>query len=85
MCGTASRALATLRRVEIGTFDVGNAIHNRIADIGSLLEAKATAFGIDENVHFAAVRRHIRDSLFESAEGVELNERPGRVFSDSRK
>ena len=48
----------------IPLFDANNPVHKRIAALGSTLEKiVAETFTIDESVHFAATRRHIRDLL----------------------
>jgi len=58
----------------IEKFDHGNDIHKRIAALGVALEKLASSFKIDESLHFAATRRHIRDVVMNSANGRELNE-----------
>jgi hypothetical protein len=58
----------------IPTFDHNDPIHCRIADLGGALENIIATFPIDESVHFAATRRHIRDFMMEKVEGQELND-----------
>ena len=57
----------------IQQFDPHNAVHQRIATLGATLEKLASTFKIDEKLHFAATRRHIRDFTMDTAEGQELN------------
>ncbi len=60
--------------LSIQQFDPNNSVHKRIAQLGAALEQVAAAFEIDESVHFAATRRHIRDALMATSEGQELND-----------
>jgi hypothetical protein len=55
-------------------FGHANSTHKRIAALGAHLEKFAASFKIDESVHFAATRRHIRDFVIDTAEGKELND-----------
>jgi hypothetical protein len=57
----------------IQQFDPHNAVHQRIATLGATLEKLASTFKIDEKLHFAATRRHIRDFTMDTSEGQELN------------
>jgi hypothetical protein len=54
-------------------FDPKNRIHRRLAHLGVEAEKIAATHEIDESVHFAAIRRHIRDALMETPEGREIN------------
>jgi Type I restriction-modification system methyltransferase subunit len=58
----------------IPTFDGANGVHQRIAKLGSDMEKLAAEFEVDEKLHFAATRRHIRDVLNATAAGQELND-----------
>jgi hypothetical protein len=58
----------------IPMFDPNDAGHNHIADLGAALEKVVATFPVDESIHFAATRRHIRDFVMETAEGKELND-----------
>ena len=58
----------------IPEFDRANKVHQRISQLGSALERVAAKFEVDDELHFAATRRHIRDVLIATAEGQELNE-----------
>jgi hypothetical protein len=54
--------------------DETNEIHRRLSELGALAEQTAAGFSINFSVHFAATRRHIREVLMNTAEGVELDE-----------
>jgi hypothetical protein len=58
----------------IPKFDRSNQVHQRISELGSKLEKVAAKFELNEELHFAATRRHIRDVLIATAEGQELND-----------
>jgi hypothetical protein len=58
----------------IPEFDRTNKVHQRISELGRALEKVAARFEVDDELHFAATRRHIRDVLIATAEGQELNE-----------
>ncbi len=58
----------------IPMFDANDQIHRRIAELGSALEKVASAFAVNESLHFAATRRHIRELLMETAAGQEVND-----------
>lgn len=60
-------------KLPIQQFDPHNAVHQRIATLGATLEKLASTFKIDEKLHFAATRRHIRDFTMDTLEGQELN------------
>lgn len=60
--------------LSIPGFDADDPTHCRIADLGAALEKIVASFAIDESVHFAASRRHIRDFMMETVEGQELND-----------
>lgn len=65
----------------IPEFDPNDDIHCRIADLGGTLEKIVATFPIDESVHFAATRRHIRDFMMETVEGQELNDLVSELIS----
>jgi hypothetical protein len=58
----------------ITLFDQSNQIHRRISQLGANAEMAVASYKIDESVHFSAIRRHIRDALFATPEGRELND-----------
>src|ERR1035438_10630131 len=58
----------------IPLFDQTNRVHRRISQLGADAEKMVATYKIDDSVHFSAIRRHIRDALFETPEGQELNE-----------
>lgn len=58
----------------IPKFDVSNRVHLRVSELGAILERTAAKFEVNDGLHFAATRRHIRDFLIATAEGQELNE-----------
>lgn len=60
--------------LSIPKFDETNEIHRRLSELGALAEQIAAGFSINFSVHFAATRRHIREALVNTAEGVELDE-----------
>ena len=47
----------------IPTFDANDASHDRLSQLGTALESIASEYQIDDTLHFAATRRHIRDFL----------------------
>jgi hypothetical protein len=47
----------------IEQYDAGNQVHKRIAALGAALEKVIATFKIEESLHFAATRRHIRDAV----------------------
>jgi hypothetical protein len=57
----------------IPAFDANNPIHCRLADLGAEAEKIVSAQQIDESVHFAAIRRHVRDALMETHQGQEID------------
>jgi hypothetical protein len=59
--------------LSIQQFDPHDAVHQRIAALGAILEKLASTFKIDEKLHFAATRRHIRDFTMDTPAGHELN------------
>jgi hypothetical protein len=58
----------------IPKFDRANKVHERIAELGNALEKLTASFEVDDQLHFAATRRHIRDVLNATDLGRELNE-----------
>jgi hypothetical protein len=65
----------------IPEFDPSDDTHRRIAALGGDLERIAATFRIDETVHFAATRRHMRDFIMETAEGQDLNDLVAELIS----
>ena len=63
----------TIWELPIPQFDPANGSHSRGAALGATLEKVAEGFDIDDSVHFAATRRHIREVLIATPEGQELN------------
>jgi SAM-dependent methyltransferase len=57
----------------IPAFDADNPIHCRLSDLGAEAEKIVAEQQIDESVHFAAVRRHVRDALMETHQGQEID------------
>ena len=51
-----------------------NHIHRRISQLGATAETLVSTYEINTSVHFSAIRRHIRDALFATSEGCELND-----------
>ena len=47
-------------------FDPNNTVHARVAQLGAALEKVVADFKIDESIHFAATRRHIRELIVEN-------------------
>jgi hypothetical protein len=58
----------------IPMFDPSDRIHRRLAELGAALEEVVAAFKVNESLHFAATRRHIREFVMETAEGQEVND-----------
>lgn len=59
----------------IPEFDSTNDVHRQISSLAAFLERKiADGFRPNETVYFAATRRHIRDFIMHTSEGLELNE-----------
>lgn len=58
----------------IPIYDPNNASHRRICALGRFSEESIRAFSVDTNLHFSATRRRIRDFIFATPEGLELNE-----------
>lgn len=58
----------------IPLYDPANEMHRRISTLGATLEKFACKWNLEDTVHFAAVRRHIREAISKTAEGVELND-----------
>jgi hypothetical protein len=58
----------------IPEFDTADDVHSRIAALGAVLERMVATFPLDEAVHFAATRRHIREFMMATPEGQELND-----------
>lgn len=59
----------------IPSFDQGNKIHRRIAQLGANTEKLVATYTSEEgSIHFAAIRRHTRDAVFATPEGQELND-----------
>lgn len=60
--------------VPIPKFDPQLHMHVRISKLGKRAEEIVAAFPINDNLHFAATRRHIREHLGATPEGKEINE-----------
>jgi hypothetical protein len=59
----------------IQVFDHSNQIHRRISQLGANAEKLVATYKSEEgSVHFSAIRRHIRDAVFATPEGQELND-----------
>ncbi|MEM8972958.1 MAG: N-6 DNA methylase [Pseudomonadota bacterium] len=58
----------------IPTFDQNNPMHARLAALGSEVEQIARAFPMDDNLHFAATRRHMRQHIQATPQGREIDE-----------
>ena len=61
-------------QLPIPQYDGGNPTHRRLVELARAAEVLAAAFEVDDALHFAASRRHIRDELNDAPEGQELNE-----------
>lgn len=55
-------------------YDSGIASHKRLAELGSAAERLVSEFQINDKIHFAASRRHIREILEDTETGKESNE-----------
>jgi hypothetical protein len=59
----------------IPVYDHTNPTHRRISQLAANAERLVATYKPEQgSVHFSAIRRHIRDALFATAEGQELNE-----------
>jgi hypothetical protein len=58
----------------IPSFDPTNSNHARLSSLGAEAEQISLLFPIDENLHFAATRRHIRQHILGTVQGQEINE-----------
>jgi hypothetical protein len=58
----------------IPMFDANDDVHVRIAELGESLVKLVATFPIEDGLHFAATRRHIRDFIMETSDGQELND-----------
>jgi hypothetical protein len=47
-------------------------VHKRISALGATLEKLVLTFKIDETLHFAATRRHIRDFSMSTPKALSL-------------
>lgn len=66
----------------IPEFNSEDEVHARIADLGASLEKIVSAFPINEKLHFAATRRHIRDYIMKTPEGQELDDLVTQLIGD---
>ncbi len=57
----------------IPSFNPEDVTHARLAELGEWGERQVSAFAVKKDVHFSAVRRHIRQHLSTSTEGEEIN------------
>ncbi len=58
----------------IPRYETATASHTRLSKLGHAAEQLVSGFSIDDELHFAASRRHIREVLERSGEGKEINE-----------
>ena len=58
----------------IPRFDAANSTHQRVVVLARTIEVKVAEFRTKDELHFAAVRRHIREMIEATPEGVELND-----------
>lgn len=61
-------------KLPIPQFEPSNATHHRLAELGGTVERISASFEVTPNLHFAALRRHIRQMVEATAEGQEINE-----------
>jgi SAM-dependent methyltransferase len=61
-------------QLPIETYDPQNPIHTRLVALTKAAETIAAAFEVQEDLHFAATRRHIRERLEASGEGAEISQ-----------
>ena len=61
-------------QLSIPKYDATDPTHLRIVELARSLEKNVAAFAVDNDLHFAASRRHIRDVLIGTAEGQELDD-----------
>lgn len=60
--------------VPIPLFDESNSTHRRLAKLAKDAEAVAAQFSVNDDLHFAATRRHIREAIGATEAGQEINE-----------
>jgi hypothetical protein len=70
-------------QLPIPQFDPNNGTHQRICEIAKALEQRVAVYDVSDSLHFAASRRHIRQSLEETAEVQELNELVNEMLQES--
>lgn len=58
----------------IPMYDPDNSTHARLAHLGAAAERIAASFEINEDLHFAATRRHIRNAIEQTPEGQEIDD-----------
>ena len=59
----------------IPVFNHSNQMHRRISQLGANAEKLVATYKSEEgSVHFSAIRRHIRDAVFATPQGHELND-----------
>jgi hypothetical protein len=61
-------------QVPIPQFDPTNKNHARLAKLAKVVEALCLEFEVDDQLHFPATRRRIRELIDSSEAGVEINE-----------
>jgi hypothetical protein len=61
-------------QLPIETYDPDNRTHDRLVKLAHAAEALAAKFAVQEDLHFAATRRHIRECLENSETGREIRE-----------
>ena len=61
-------------QLRIPQFDANDADHQRMVEIARFLEQRVAMYPVNDTLHFAATRRHVREMLEATAEGRELND-----------
>ena len=67
-------------QLPIPKYDATNPTHLRVVELAKALEQKVAAFAVDNDLHFAASRRHIREMLEATAEGQSLDDLVGEML-----
>jgi len=61
-------------QLPIPAFDPTSSVHTQIFELGARAELEVSLLDLDDSVHFATLRRRIRDHLAASEVGVEIDE-----------
>jgi hypothetical protein len=61
-------------QLSIEAYEAENPIHARLVKLGRAAEKTAATFDVKADLHFAATRRHMREQLEASEEGVEISQ-----------